>query len=416
MKKILVIDSSDLLRQYIKERLEEFGFEVIVSRDGFDGLIKLKNILPDLVIMDYFLNRMTGIELLKEKAEFKSIADIPVLILSSKVDKDLIARIAKYKVFKFLTKPVKFDLLIQSLNELFNTRLVIDKTPSIIDVHLNDDILFVEIATGLNKEKLSILKYKIQQIKEATKKEITKILIIFSDINFTENLGVLLTTLLDNVISSTKSSIEHIKVLTNSSTIKDFLSINEKYKDINITNDFVEAIESFGKIDIFAYGEEIENIKKEIISIKETEKTEEPLQLKFESEKVDEKSAQEKANRKYKISIVDDDLSTLEFMATVLSMQSNYEIYTYENGKYFVSDLENHQPDLVFLDLMMPEMNGFQVMKYMADKNLHIPVVVVTALIQKDTIIRAQKFGIKSFVSKPLKVELILKKAEEFLK
>ena len=241
-------------------------------------------------------------------------------------------------------------------------------------------------------------------------------MIIFSDINFTENLGVLLTTLLDNVISSTKSSIEHIKVLTNSSTIKDFLSINEKYKDINITNDFVEAIESFGKIDIFAYGEEIENIKKEIISIKETEKTEEPLQLKFESEKVDEKSAQEKANRKYKISIVDDDLSTLEFMATVLSMQSNYEIYTYENGKYFVSDLENHQPDLVFLDLMMPEMNGFQVMKYMADKNLHIPVVVVTALIQKDTIIRAQKFGIKSFVSKPLKVELILKKAEEFLK
>ena len=57
MKKILIIDSSDLLRQFLKERLDQFDFQVTVSKDGFDGLLKLKNELPDLVIMDFFLNK-----------------------------------------------------------------------------------------------------------------------------------------------------------------------------------------------------------------------------------------------------------------------------------------------------------------------------------------------------------------------
>ncbi|HPO49728.1 MAG TPA: response regulator, partial [Spirochaetota bacterium] len=167
MKKILIIDSSDLLRQFLKEKLEEFGFHVIVSKDGFDGLVKMKNELPDLLIMDFFLNRMTGIDLLKEKSEFKSIANIPVVILSGRFDRDLVTKVAKYKVFKFLTKPIKIDLLLQAVGELFNVKLELDKTPCIIDVHLNDDILFVEIASGLNREKINILKYKILQIVEA---------------------------------------------------------------------------------------------------------------------------------------------------------------------------------------------------------------------------------------------------------
>ena len=98
LKKIVIIDSSDLLRNYIKERFEQYGFEVIVSRDGFDGMIKLKNELPDLIIMDFYLNRMGGLELLKEKTNYKTTKDIPVIILSSKIDRDLITRIVKYKV------------------------------------------------------------------------------------------------------------------------------------------------------------------------------------------------------------------------------------------------------------------------------------------------------------------------------
>jgi len=416
MKKILIIDSSDLLRQFLKERLEQYNFQVIASKDGFDGLVKLKNELPDLVIMDFFLNKMTGIEVLREKSEFKNIVNIPVLILSSRVDRELITKVAKYKVFKFLTKPVKIDLLLQAVGELFNMKLELHKTPCIIDVHLNDDILFVEIASGLNKEKINILKYKILQITESSKQKIMKILIIFSDIGFSENLGTLLYNLLDNIVNVTKIDLSHIKILSSSEPIKNFLTVHEKFGQIQITSDFVEAIDSFGKIDAFAFGEEIENIKSNIISLKEPLKEETSIVLKFDNEKIKSNLQNRDIDKKYVVSVVDDDFHILEFMATVLSTQENYEVHTYENGKLFIEDLENNTPDLVFLDLMMPEMNGFQVLKYIMDKHLDIPVVVVTALIQKDTIMRAQKFGIKSYLSKPLRVDLIIKKAEEILK
>ena len=413
-KKILIIDSSDLLRQYIKSRFEQFGFEVVLSKDGFDGMIKLKNELPDLIIMDFYLNRMNGLELLKEKTNYKTTTEIPVIILSSKIDRDLITKIVKYKVFRFLTKPVKIDLLLQAVSELFGSKLEIDQTPCMIDVHLNDDVLFIEVAAGLNREKIEIMKYKMLQIKEIHHTDIMKILIIFTDINSSENLNSLLITFFDYVVSMSQTPFNLIKILTSSDIIKNIVKGIPKYNNIQITSDFIEAMDSFGKIDIFAYGEELDKIKNNIISQITSDKTDGPAIVQFDSEKISTEI--NGLNEKFTIAIIDDDLSILEYMATVLATQEHYNVNTYEGGEYFIKDLTKNPPDLIFLDLMMPEMNGFQVMKYMKDANLNIPIVVVTALTQKDTVIEAQKFGIKSFMSKPLKSEVLIKKAEEILK
>jgi len=222
--------------------------------------------------------------------------------------------------------------------------------------------------------------------------------------------------LLDNVINVAKIDIQHIKILSSSQSLEHFINTHEKFKKIKITKDFLEAIDSFGKVDPFAFGDEIEKIKSEIISLKEPLAEDTSIVLKFDNEKVKSNIKNVKVDKKYVISVVDDDFYILEFMATLLSTQQNYEVFTYENGKLFIQDLENNTPDLVFLDLMMPEMNGFQVLKYINDRHFEIPVIVVTALLQKEMIIRAQKFGVKGYLSKPLKVEQVIKKAEEVLK
>jgi len=123
-----------------------------------------------------------------------------------------------------------------------------------------------------------------------------------------------------------------------------------------------------------------------------------------------------KNSGKYKVAIIDDDLSTLEFIATVLSDNSNYEILTYENASYFIPELDKNRPDLLFLDLMMPEMDGFQLMTYLRDSGIYIPIVVITAMTQKEAVMKAQKFGVKSFMTKPLHIERIIKKADEILR
>ena len=80
MKKILVVDESSLFRDFLKQKLEEFGFEVIISMNGLDGSAKLRREMPDLLIMDYYLSRLSAIELLAKKAEDPNTSGIPVIL------------------------------------------------------------------------------------------------------------------------------------------------------------------------------------------------------------------------------------------------------------------------------------------------------------------------------------------------
>jgi DNA-binding response OmpR family regulator len=77
--------------------------------------------------------------------------------------------------------------------------------------------------------------------------------------------------------------------------------------------------------------------------------------------------------------------------------------------------LKERSFDLVFLDLMMPEVNGFQVLQHMSKEEIEAPVIVFSALSKKETVIKAVGYGIKSYMIKPLKPEQLLKKAEEIL-
>ena len=73
-------------------------------------------------------------------------------------------------------------------------------------------------------------------------------------------------------------------------------------------------------------------------------------------------------------------------------------------------------PDLIFLDLMMPEINGFEIMQRLRNAHLNMPIVVISALIDKEYIFRAKKFGVTSYLTKPLKADIILSKAYEMLR
>ena len=114
------------------------------------------------------------------------------------------------------------------------------------------------------------------------------------------------------------------------------------------------------------------------------------------------------------MAIVDDDIVIQELVKTVFS-EAGWNIVVYENGKKFVDDIGNHEFDLVFLDLMMPEMNGFQVLQYLKEKNISLPIIVFSALSRQETVVKAVGFGIHSFLIKPLKPENLMQKAAEIL-
>ena len=152
-KKILIIDESALFREYLAKKFGEKDFKVIEAKNGLDGMIKMRNELPDLVLMDYFLSRKGSLEILKEKMGNPNVEKVPVVMVSNKIDKENILQIAKFGVKKFFTKPIKIDSLLKTISSILHVEVEMDDTPCIIEAHFNDEILFIEIARGLNNEK-----------------------------------------------------------------------------------------------------------------------------------------------------------------------------------------------------------------------------------------------------------------------
>jgi len=83
MPKILIIEDDIFLRDLAFQKLKALNFEVSQAIDGEEGLKKIIEIKPDLVLLDIILPGMDGFEVLKKKQENKEISSIPVIILSN---------------------------------------------------------------------------------------------------------------------------------------------------------------------------------------------------------------------------------------------------------------------------------------------------------------------------------------------
>ena len=104
---------------------------------------------------------------------------------------------------------------------------------------------------------------------------------------------------------------------------------------------------------------------------------------------------------KKRILIVEDEEAYRKILAFYIPKHfTNCEIQTAENGKKAMEFLEKEKFDLVLLDLIMPQMDGFQVLKEMKAKNIATPVLVLTNLGQSEDIKTAMELGAKNYYVK----------------
>ena len=82
--KILVIDDEENIVELLQFNLETSDYEVDYSYDGFDGFLKAKEIKPDLILLDWMLPNISGIDVLKKIREDKDLKNTPVIMLTAK--------------------------------------------------------------------------------------------------------------------------------------------------------------------------------------------------------------------------------------------------------------------------------------------------------------------------------------------
>lgn len=113
----------------------------------------------------------------------------------------------------------------------------------------------------------------------------------------------------------------------------------------------------------------------------------------------------------YTILVVDDVISNV-LLLRVLLTNEKFKVITASNGKDAIVKAAEDQPDLILLDVMMPEMNGFEVAeKLKGDPNTqNIPIIFLTALNTTADIVKGFKVGANDFISKPFnKEELVIR-------
>jgi DNA-binding response OmpR family regulator len=105
---ILLIEDDVYLGDVLFRKLQNDGFKVEISRDGALGLRRIKDLKPDLVLLDIILPTMNGYEILEAKFKDKEIAGIPVIIISNSGQPVEISRVLAFGVKDYLVK-AQFD-------------------------------------------------------------------------------------------------------------------------------------------------------------------------------------------------------------------------------------------------------------------------------------------------------------------
>lgn len=112
------------------------------------------------------------------------------------------------------------------------------------------------------------------------------------------------------------------------------------------------------------------------------------------------------SNNKYKILVVEDDRSILSMIQTVLET-SGYQVLTAQRCQQGILMLSSHMPDLVVLDLGLPDMDGVEFIR-IARRSSSIPVIVLSARTDEEDKVSALDLGANDYITKPFGTEELL--------
>ncbi len=118
----------------------------------------------------------------------------------------------------------------------------------------------------------------------------------------------------------------------------------------------------------------------------------------------------------WRIAVADDNEDMRNFIVQLLS--PHYKVNAYANGQELLNDMENIAFDLIVSDVMMPELNGFELCKKIKDNvhSCHLPVILLTAKIMETDEIEGLDYGADAYIRKPFSKDILLARIKNLIK
>lgn len=411
MKKVLIIDAPPLFREFLKEKLSVEKIEVEMAQGNRDAFTKLLSVMPDLLIVNSPDNFDDLLDFLDKKKADPNAHRVPVILTGPVLEKDQLSKLPSYYVIKYFNKPVKFDIFFESIGRILRTNFSLDTTPCILELHLNDNIIFVEVAQGLNREKLALLKYRLTEMIDDNRLTSPKMVLMMTDLSLTFVDGANLEYLLDNVIADPRIVRKNVKVLSLDSFTKELIEGHEEYEGIEVVENLSSILNSL--VDSGTANSVADVISDKILAATE-DASEGSVQMKFHSELGVMEEQEQNIEKKMVIAVVDDDVLTLKLLKNTFS-NMGVDVDCFSSGTEFLGSTNRKIYDLVILDIFMPGLSGFDIMNHLHSRKYPAPIIIYSNVTNRNTIVQALSMGAKTFLIKPQKPEIIVQKSFEVL-
>lgn len=405
MKKVLIADKHTLFREFLKTKLEEDQIEVILTQENRDTYTKMITILPNLIILDMEEDNEQEMDFLQRKIENFNAINIPVIVTGPSQDKANLAALAKYGVIKYFAKPIQFDVFFESIGKVLHSPLSIDTTPCVLDLHRNGNLIFIELARGLNREKMVLLQYKLTEMIEKEEIDNPKIVIMLTNLELSFIDGYNIEFLIDNVLACPKVHNKNVKILSLSTFVRDLLAGHSQYADIEMANQLPRLLSSL--VDTSLTSSVSDLITDKILT--QTNEFEE------DSGKVDTRFSYESGKGPndgtvLNVAIIDPNKNDMEqTKAIYTSIGAN--VTCFENGNDFCQSYENDKFNLVILDVVSQDNSGMKVLQFLHSRSNTPGVIVYSANTQRDYIVRVLSLGAKHYLVKPQKPNVLIQKS-----
>ena len=377
MKQVLIIDAPPLFREFLKDKLKNENIQVEIAQTDRDASIKLISNLPDLVIIDIADDFAPLTEFLARKQDDPNAKRIPIIITGPRIDNDKISVLAQSGVIKYFTKPIKFDLFFESIGQVLHSRFTLDTTPCVL----------VEVSEGLNREKLSLLKYKLTEIIDANKMEHPKFILMITNLSLSFVDGANLEMLFDNIIADKRLEKKNIKVLSMDPFVADFVSGHVDYNGIEVVNSLASILN--GLLDT-SYSESVPELISDRILAADENANVGSVETKFYSDTV------------------------RKLLSAVFSgIRAQCDVY--DSGTEFLQAVNRRPYDLIILDIFMTGISGYNILKTLHTSKNCPPVIIYSQSMQRQVVEQALGLGAKAFLIKPQRPEVIIKKSLEII-
>ncbi|MBL7131529.1 MAG: response regulator [Candidatus Omnitrophica bacterium] len=121
---------------------------------------------------------------------------------------------------------------------------------------------------------------------------------------------------------------------------------------------------------------------------------------------------------KKKVMVVDDEFDFLKIVKLNLEQAGEYEVMTLLNPKEIIQKLHQFKPNIILLDILMPQIGGLEACEMLNNDSLgkNIPIVILSALEKDEDKLRAYKVGVVDYLVKPIEKKDLIAKIEKALK